>query len=98
MSRVELAAPAVEFLKSLGADIRKTIVNKLHDLETDPDKRGKPLSADLAVYRSIHAAGRYRIVYRVNGDTVFIVAIGIRKDADRADLYASLKRSLDRPD
>lgn len=65
-----------------------------HDLETEPERRGKALTGELAAYRSIHAAGRFRIIYRAEAETIFIVAIGFRKDGDRDDVYAVLKRSL----
>jgi len=94
MAFVVLAEPAAIFLKGLGADIRATILRKLHDLETEPARRGKALAGELAAYRSIHAAGRFRIIYRTEGETVFVVAIGFRKDGDRDDAYAALKRSL----
>ena len=96
MASVVLAEPAAAFLKGLGADIRATILRKLHDLETEPERRGKALAGELAAYRSIHAAGRFRIIYRTEGETVFIVAIGFRKDGDLDDVYAVLKRSLKR--
>jgi len=96
MASLVLAEPAAAFLKGLGVDIRPTILRKLHDLETEPERRGKALAGELAAYRSIHAAGRFRIIYRTEGDTVFIVAIGFRKDGDRDDVYAALKRSLKR--
>jgi mRNA-degrading endonuclease RelE of RelBE toxin-antitoxin system len=96
MASVVLAEPAAAFLKLLDSDVRFTIIHKLHDLETDPERRGKALSGDLAAYRSIHAAGRYRIIYRTEGEQVDIVAIGLRKDGDRDDVYAALKRSLSR--
>jgi mRNA interferase RelE/StbE len=94
MASVVLAEPAAAFLKGLRTDLRETILRKLHDLETEPERRGKPLSGELAAYRSIHAAGRFRIIYRTEGETVFIVALGLRKDGDRDDVYAALKRSL----
>ena len=59
MAFVVLAEPAAAFLKALGADIRATILRKLHDLETEPERRGKALAGDLAAYRSIRAAGKF---------------------------------------
>jgi mRNA-degrading endonuclease RelE of RelBE toxin-antitoxin system len=96
MASVVLAEPAANFLKAVGADIHATILRKLHDLESEPERRGKSLAGELSAYRSIHAAGRYRIIYRTEGQTVFVVAIGHRKDGDRDDVYAALKRSLRR--
>lgn len=96
MASVILAQPAADFLKSIGPDVRATIIHKLRDLETDPEHRGKALSGELAAFRSIHAAGRYRIIYRVEGEEVIIVAIGFRRDGDRDDVYTVLKRYIKR--
>jgi hypothetical protein len=57
MASVVLAEPAAAVLISLGADVRTTIIHKVRDLETEPERRGKALSGDLAAYRSIYAAG-----------------------------------------
>jgi mRNA interferase RelE/StbE len=96
MASVVLAEPAADFLKVVSTAIRTTILRKLHDLESEPERRGKALAGELSAYRSIHAAGRFRIIYRTDGHTVFVVAIGVRKDGDRDDVYAALKRSLKR--
>lgn len=37
---------------------RKAIIRKAFDLDTEPDKQGKPLSGDLAAYRAVRAAGQ----------------------------------------
>jgi mRNA interferase RelE/StbE len=45
---------------------QKAIVSKIDDLQTEPEKRGKPLTEDLKGYYSVRAAGqRYRVIYSV---------------------------------
>jgi mRNA interferase RelE/StbE len=51
---------------------------------------GKPLTGELGDYRSLRAGGqRYRILYRVERDrrAILVVAVGLRKEGDRADIY-----------
>jgi mRNA-degrading endonuclease RelE of RelBE toxin-antitoxin system len=45
------------------------------------------LVKDLSGFRSIHAAGRYRIIYKVDKHTViiYVLATGIRKQGDKKD-------------
>ena len=77
--------------------IRQGIENRIDNLETDPEQKGKALIGDLAGLRSIRAVGqRYRIIYRVNAKqrTVFIVSLGIRKEGDKADIYALARKLL----
>jgi mRNA interferase RelE/StbE len=50
-----------------------------------------------AGYRSLRAVGqRYRILYKVEAHRVIvsIVALGIRKDGDKADVYELAKRPV----
>lgn len=52
---------------------------------------------ELAGYRSLRAVGqRYRILYKVTPETVIvsIVALGIRKEGDKADVYALAKKLI----
>jgi mRNA interferase RelE/StbE len=94
--RILITDSALQYLKKLEPRIRQTIKNKIEELAVDPEKRGKPLSGDLVPFRSIHAAGRYRVIYEVkNTDVlVIIVAVGIRKDKNREDVYQTLKRFI----
>ena len=60
-----------------------------------PEKIGKPLLKDLAGYRSLRAAGqRYRIIYAVQKPKlmVSVMAVGIRKEGDRSDIYSLAKK------
>ncbi len=50
---------------------------------------------DLAGYRSIRAVGqRYRILYKLEAERVVVavVALGMRKEGDKADIYALAKK------
>ncbi|MDY6906190.1 MAG: type II toxin-antitoxin system RelE/ParE family toxin [Thermodesulfobacteriota bacterium] len=80
--------------KMLAAISDKRIQTKLADrmekLSQDPAKQGKALLASLSGYRSVRAVGqRYRIIYTINEDviTVLVVALGIRKEKDKKDIY-----------
>ncbi len=77
--------------------ILRIIRERIDGLKYDPEKQGKPLAGDFAGYRSIRAAGqRYRIIYRVERHrvTIEIVAVGIRKEGDRRDIYETARRLL----
>ena len=77
--------------------IRRTILKRIEGLSEEPDKQGKMLLKDLSGFRSIHAAGRYRIIYKVDKQTViiYILAAGIRKQGDKKDIYNIAKKLLD---
>ena len=77
--------------------IRRTILKRIEGLSEEPDKQGKMLLKDLSGFRSIHAAGRYRIIYKVDKQTViiYILAAGIRKQGDKKDIYKIAKKLLD---
>ncbi len=75
--------------------IRESIAKRIDGLHYEPDKQGKPMIEELAGYRSLRAVGqRYRILYKVQEQQVIvhIVALGIRKEGDKADVYALAKK------
>lgn len=76
--------------------IQRTILNRIEGLSEEPDKQGKMLVKELSGFRSIHAAGRYRIIYKVDRRTViiYILAAGIRKQGDIKDIYKITKKLL----
>ena len=76
--------------------IKQTILNRIKKLSDEPDKQGKKLVKDLSGFRSVHAAGRYRIIYKIDKKTVIIyfVAAGIRKEGDKKDIYKIAKKLL----
>jgi mRNA interferase RelE/StbE len=76
--------------------IQRTILNRIEKLSEAPDEQGKKLVKDLSGFRSIHTAGRYRIIYKVDQHTVviYILAAGIRKEGDKKDIYQITKKLL----
>ena len=53
------------------------------------------MKKELSGYRTIRAVGqRYRIIYKVENEkvTVLVVALGIRKEGDKKDVYEQAKR------
>jgi len=83
-----------EALKQLGdikdRRIRQALFDRIKDLAVDPDQQGKPLRYELAGHRSVKAVHqRYRIVYLVEHEevVVLVVAVGLRKEGDRSDIY-----------
>jgi mRNA interferase RelE/StbE len=78
-------------------DIRETISRRIDSLVTDPDKQGKALGGALRGFRSIDVyQERYRVLYRVDRGfvQVMVVAVGIRKEGDRQDLYTLAQKLL----
>ncbi len=64
-------------------------------LTEDPEKQGKALLGELSGFRSIRAAQqRYRIIYQIrdNEIIVVIVAVGIRRDGAKDDIYNLAKK------
>ena len=70
--------------------------NRIDGLSEEPDKQGKKLVEKLSGFRSIHAAGRYRIIYKIDKQTViiYVLAVGIRKEGDKKDIYEIAKKLL----
>ena len=76
--------------------IKRIIMLRIVKLSEDPEKQGKMLTKELSGFRSIHTAGRYRIIYKVEESTVivYIMAAGIRKQGDKKDIYKITKKLL----
>lgn len=77
--------------------IRESISKRIDGLRNEPEKQGKPVIGDLEGYRSVRAAGqRFRILYTITEETVVvtIVALGIRKEGDKADVYTLAKKLM----
>ena len=77
--------------------IREKISDKIDGLAEEPDQQGKPLMGELSGYRSLRAVGqRHRIIYRIENDRVLvvIVALGLRKEGSRRDVYALARKLL----
>jgi len=76
--------------------IQRTILNRIDGLSDEPDKQGKKLVEKLSGFRSVHAAERYRIIYKIDKQTViiYVLAAGIRKEGDKKDIYEIAKKLL----
>lgn len=96
--RVIIQPAALKMLKTISdRRVQKAITDRIEGLATEPEKQGKPLTDELAGYRSLRAVGqRYRIIYRVEKGRVLVlvVAVGMRKEGSRKDVYALAQRLI----
>jgi len=75
--------------------VRAKLAAVIDRLTEEPEKQGKALLGELSGLRSIRAVGqRYRIVYRVRGSDIIVVvvAVGIRRDGGKDDIYNLAKK------
>ena len=98
MYRIIIQPTAFKLLKEIGdRRIRQKISDRIDKLQESPEIHGKPLLGELNGYYSVRAVGqRYRIIYAINQPqvTVLVVALGIRKDGSKQDIYALAKKLL----
>lgn len=96
--RVEIAKTALEQLEKItDLRVRKKLLERIEQLENDPEGQGKPLRNELSGLLSLRAIGqRYRIIYKVVNEQVIVVvvAVGIRREGDRSDIYRIAERLL----
>lgn len=96
--QVEITKPALKQLDSIkDVRVRGKLFERIEQLEDDPESQGKPLKDELAGLRSVRAIGqRYRIIYRTEDEKVivFVVAVGLRRQGDRSDIYEIAARLL----
>jgi mRNA interferase RelE/StbE len=77
--------------------VRQPIFDTTKRLEDEPAKQGAPLTRELAGFRDLRAVGqRYRALYRVEGvrHVVQVVAVGLRREGARDDIYELARRLL----
>ena len=77
--------------------VREHIVGRAEKLADEPEKQGKALLGELLGVRSLRASGqRYRILYKVERGRVLVlvIAVGIRKEGDRRDVYELARKLL----
>ncbi|MFM6463057.1 MAG: type II toxin-antitoxin system RelE family toxin [Planktothrix sp.] len=98
MYRVVIQPTAFKLLKEISdRRIRQKISDRIDKLKESPEMQGKPLLGELEGYYSVRAVGqRYRIIYAIEQAQVIviIVALGIRKDGSKQDVYALAKKLL----
>ena len=77
--------------------IQRSILDRIQKLSDEPEKQGKKLVKDLSGFLSVHAAVRYRVLYKIDKRTVivYVLAAGIRKEDDKKDIYKIAKKLLD---
>ncbi|MCE2501217.1 MAG: type II toxin-antitoxin system RelE/ParE family toxin [Dehalococcoidia bacterium] len=72
-------------------------MNRAQQLADDPHALGTPLRDELRGLRSIRAVGqRYRIIFRIDEErrSVIVIAVGIRREGHRNDIYALAQRLI----
>lgn len=94
--RIAIAPSTLESLTAIpDRRMQQKIRDRISGLAHSPEKQGKPLTGELAGYHSLRAAGqRYRVLYRVDKGRVLVlvVAVGLRKEGDRKDVYMLAKK------
>jgi mRNA interferase RelE/StbE len=91
MLNIDFSSAAIKLLKKLSGKPAKQIKKKIEELRTKPYPQD---SAKLVGYPYHRAdSGEYRIIYRINGDTLEIKIVGKRNDDE---VYKKLKRSEQR--
>lgn len=82
-----------EDLPKLPKNVLKAFYRKIEPLAQN-SALGKPLVGELKRYRRLSLAGRYRILYTVDekADKIWVVAVGIRKEGGREDLYERVRK------
>ena len=95
---VSFTDAAMESLQSISdRRIQRLIVNRAQQLSEDPHALGTPLRDELRGLHSTRAVGqRYRIVFRIDEEQhrVVVVAVGIRREGHRHDIYALAQRLI----
>jgi mRNA interferase RelE/StbE len=98
MYRIVIQPTALRLLKEISdRRIRQKISDRIDKLQESPEMQGKPLIGELDGYYSVRAVGqRYRIIYAIEQSqvTVMVVALGIRKDGSKQDVYTLAKKLL----
>ena len=93
---IALTPTAMKLLSEISDKrIREKIGTVIDRLVEDPEKQGKALVGELAGFRSLRAVGqRYRVIYKVTSEEILvvIVAVGIRKDGAKNDIYNLAKK------
>ena len=95
MHNIKLTKIAADFINQLDNKSQNQVIKKIESLKNNPTEVGNQLKGNLKEFRSIRSIGqRYRIIYKVNelDILVVIIAIGVRKDGDRRDIYQLMKK------
>ena len=97
--RVIVSPAAAKMIRGIrDRRVQRQILDKVKGLANDPEDQGVALLDDLAGRRRIPAAGRYRVIYTVRrlSRVVLVIAVGIRREGARDDIYRILARLIRR--
>lgn len=97
MYKIKLTKIAAHNLEKFDPATLRQILAKIESLKAEPILMGKPLKGPLKEFRSVRAAGqRFRIIYKIIDEEVIviIIAVGIRKEGDKRDIYQLMKKYL----
>ncbi len=98
MYRIVIQPTALKLLREINdRRIRQKISDRIDKLRESPELQGKPLRGELDGYYSLRAVGqRYRIIYAIEETqvTVIVVALGIRKESSKQDVYTLTQKLL----
>lgn len=89
--RIDLRRDAQRFLRRLPSKHEQQIVRKIGELGANPEPHNsKLLKGKMSTFRRI-AVGEYRVIYRLEGDTLRVYLVGKRNDDD---VYRRFERML----
>ena len=95
--RISVSDIAVTMLKAIrDRRIQKKIADRIDSLTQEPEKQGRGLGGEFVGCRRVRAAGRYRIIYKVDEakGEVFVLVVGIRKKGGKEDIYALAQKLI----
>lgn len=88
MYKLDLTKAAGKFLATLQAKQYRQVVNTIFELRENPEPHDSEQLAGSPEYRRVDS-GEYRIIYRIEKDTVKIALVGKRNDDE---VYKQFKR------
>ncbi len=95
--KVKLTKIACEAVRKMDAKMQAAIIKKIEAIALDPLLHGKQLRGPLKNLRLARTTGqRHRIIYRVIEEEVLVIviAIGLRKEGDKKDIYELMKKYI----
>ena len=81
MYKLDISKSAGKFISGLGAKQYRQVVSTILKLRENPEPHDSKQLVGSPEYRRTDV-GEYRIVYRVDGDTVKIAVVGKRNDIE----------------
>ena len=95
---IQITPTALAMIKGVtDRRVSELIQKRIDQLSRDPGKQGKELHGELRGYRCVRTVGqRYRVLYRIEATTVIVlvVAVGLRKEGDKKDIYALAQKMI----